>query len=168
MAKDDDAAVIVFTEETRQSILSKSGSGHWVISPKSVERCKYLVCCRRSDWRNKAEGVPHRAAFLVGRIVRLERLDDAANERGQGRFLIGISEWADVLAPGVWKKELRNPVTYGNLKQLGIELRRLKLRPVSDAEIPDGRAPMTIAEAKKALAVTFGIKPEDIDIIIRG
>jgi hypothetical protein len=30
------------------------------------------------------------------------------------------------------------------------------------------RPPMTIADAKKALAVTFGVSPEDVEITIRG
>jgi len=33
---------------------------------------------------------------------------------------------------------------------------------------PGERKPLTIAEAKKALAATFGVKPEDVEITIRG
>ncbi|MBR0959258.1 hypothetical protein [Bradyrhizobium japonicum] len=171
MTKADDAAVVVFTSETRQEILRHAGSRGWVLSPKSVEQCPYLVCCRRQDWDNKAEGVPARAAFLVGRISLLAPLDETKNSRGQARFHIGISEFADIAVAEVWRKELRNPVAYIGLKQLGIQLKRLKFQPVPDAR-PTGsdeaRRGLTIAEAKKALAATFGVRPEDIEITIKG
>src|SRR3954453_5791267 len=164
MTKTDDAALVVFTSETRQEILAHAGSRGWVLSPKSVEHCPYLVCCRRRDWENKAEGIAPRTAFLVGRISSLPPLDETKNSRGQARFHIGISEFADVAVADVWRKELRNPVAYAGLKQLGIAQRKLKFQPIPDAPIagPGGaRSGLTIADAKKALAATFGVRPED-------
>lgn len=171
MTRASDAAVVVFTSETRQKILGQAGSRGWVLSPQSVERCPYLVCCRRQNWDNKAEGIPPRAAFLVGRISSLTPLDESANSRGQVRFRIGIADFADVMVADTWRKEQRNPVTYAGLKQLGIEPRRLKFQPiaeVSPASANAGRGGLSIADAKKALAMTFGVRPEDIDIIIKG
>ncbi|MDD1529405.1 hypothetical protein C7U92_20280 [Bradyrhizobium sp. WBOS7] len=171
MTKTDDAAVVVFTSETRQEILARAGSRGWVLSPKSVENCPYLVCCRRQDWDNKAEGIAPRTAFLVGRISSLTPLEASENSRGQARFHIGISEFADVAVDEVWRKELRNPVAYAGLKQLGIQLKRLKFQPVSDTRSTvsaEARGGMTIAEAKRALAATFGVRPEDVEITIKG
>lgn len=171
MTKTDDAAVVVYTSETRQEILGRAGSRGWVLSPKSVESCPYLVCCRRQGWDNKAEGIPPRAAFLVGRIRSLTPLDETKNARGQARFHIGISEFADVAVTEVWRKELRNPVAYVSLKQLGIQLKRLKFQPLTDARpigADTGQEGLTIAEAKKALAATFGVRPEDVEITIKG
>lgn len=171
MAEANDAAVVVLTSETRQKILDQAGSRGWVVNPRSVERCHYLVCCRKQDWDNKADGIPHRAAFLVGRISALQKLDESANARGQARFYIGISEFAGVAIANVWRKELRNPVAYAGLKQLGIDPRRLKFQPMARNQlISPGEGPgrLTIAEAKRALATTFGVKPEDIEIIIKG
>lgn len=171
MSKTDDAAVVVFTSETREEILARAGSRGWVLNPKNVERCPYLVCCRRQDWDNKAEGIPARSAFLVGRISTLAPLEASENSRGQARFHIGISEFADVAVEDAWRKELRNPVAYVGLKQLGIPLKRLKFQPVPDAG-PTGsdevRGGLTIAAAKKALAATFGVRPEDVEITIKG
>ncbi|MGT2504165.1 hypothetical protein ACVOMS_31760 [Bradyrhizobium guangxiense] len=171
MTKPDDAAVVVFTSETRQEILAGGGSLGWVLSPKSVEHCLYLVCCRRQDWNNKAEGIPSRAAFLVGRISSLTAQEASENSRGQARFHIGISEFADIAVDEVWRKELRNPVAYAGLKQLGIQLKRLKFQPLPAAR-PAGSVMagggLTIAEAKQALAATFGVRPEDIEITIKG
>ena len=171
MSTTDDAAVVVFTSETRQEILSHAGSRGWVLSPKSVAHCPYLVCCRRQIWDNKAEGIPPRAAFLVGRISSLTPLDETKNSRGQARFHIGISEFADIAVDEVWRKELRNPVAYVGLKQLGIQLKRLKFQPLPAAR-PAGSVMagggLTIAEAKRALAATFGVRPEDVEITIKG
>ncbi|MGL3111426.1 hypothetical protein [Bradyrhizobium sp. BR 1432] len=171
MSKANDAAVVVFTSETRQRILEQAGSRGWVLSPRSVEQCPYLVCCRRQDWDNKAEGIPSRTAFLVGRISSLAPLEESKNSRGQARFRIGISEFADIAVADVWRKELRNPVAYIGLKQLGIDLKRLRFQPLPDARQAGSdraRGGLTIAEAKKALAATFGVRPEDIEITIKG
>lgn len=169
MAKANDAAVVVFTAETREKILHAGGSGGWVLSPKSLERCQYLVCCRRVSWENKSEGVPPRAAFLVGRIAGVRKLEGSANERGQERFHIGISEHAKVDVLNVWRKELRNPVAYDSLRHLGIEPRRLKFQAVPEpVRGAGGQGSLTIAQAKKGLAETFGVKPDDIEIIIKG
>ncbi|MCP1970816.1 hypothetical protein [Bradyrhizobium elkanii] len=167
MAKDDDAAIVVFTSESKQEILRKSGTGDWVFNPNSVDRCRYVVCCRKADWKNRADGIAHRAAFLVGRIAGLTRFDESRNARGQARFLIGISDYAEVNRLEAWRENVRNPVAYGALKALGLEPRKLAFKPMPSPSTAVER-PLTIAEAKRALAATFGVTPEDVEIIIRG
>jgi hypothetical protein len=168
MPKDDRTAVVVFTAESKQSILEERGSGNWVLNPKNAGRLEYLVCCRRSDWKNRAEGSAHRAAFLVGRIAGLAKIEGSENARKQPRFRIQIAEYAELARDEVWRKELRNPVTYDTLKHLGIDLRGLKFKPIPLPQSATMAGRMTIAEAKKALAVTFGVQPEDVEITIRG
>jgi hypothetical protein len=171
MPKDDKAAVVVFTAESKQSILDEGGSGNWVLNPKNAGRLEYLVCCRRSDWTNRADGTAHRAAFLIGRISSLAKIEGTENQRNQPRYRIQISEYADLALAEIWRKELRNPVVYGTLKELGIELRGQKFKAIptpQPAALAGKGGGMTIAEAKKALAVTFGVKPEDVEITIRG
>jgi hypothetical protein len=168
MVGEDDGAVVVFTKETRREILNQGGSRGWVVNPRSVEKCPYLVCCRRAQWDNRSENTKHRAAFLVGRITNLEKVDESENARGQARYEIGISEYAEIDLGDTWRKELRNPVAYSTLKKLGIKLKDLKFQPVRPSFGPGGRRSMTIAEAKEALAASFGVKPEDVEIIIRG
>ena len=173
MTKDDRSAIVVFTSETRQKILEKGGSGNWVLSPKNAGTRQYLVCCRREHWENRAERIEQKAAFLIGRIASLKKVDASENERGQPRYQIQLSEYDDLNLAGVWgrgrDKDLRNPVVYETLKQLGIELRGLKFKPMPQpSSAPGERTPLTIAEAKKALAATFGVKPEDVEITIRG
>jgi hypothetical protein len=170
--KDDQFAIVVFTSETVQTILSHGGTGDWVLSPKTAGTCKYVVCCRKPAWNNKKEGIAHRAAFLIGIIAGLNKQPDSENDRGQPRFLIELSEYATFERAEVWK-EGRNPVSYKTLGVLGIDPRRLKFKPMpirtpSAKSEATGGTPMTIAEAKKALAVSFGVSPDDIEITIRG
>jgi hypothetical protein len=170
--KDDQAAIVVFTSETVQTILSHGGTGDWVLSPKTAGTCKYVVCCRKPAWDNKKEGIAHRAAFLIGLIAGLHKKPDSENDRGQPRFLIELSEYATFERAKVWK-EGRNPVSYKTLGGLGIDPRGLKFKPMpipAPSAKPAGTsgAPMTIADAKKALAASFGVSPDDVEITIRG
>lgn len=172
MPEDEQFAVLVFTSETVETILSHGGTGDWVLSPKKAGTCKYVVCCRKVAWNNKKEGFAHRAAFLVGLITGLHKKPDSENDRGQPRFRIELSKYATIERAAVWK-EGRNPVAYKTLKTLGIDLRALKFRPMpipAPAAKPGGStgAQMTILDAKKALAATFGVSPEDVEITIRG
>ncbi len=113
-----------------------------------------------------------RTAFLIGLVAGLHKQPGSENERGQPRFLIELSEYDTFQHPEVWK-EGRNPVSYKTLKMLGIDLRGIKFEPLpprAASAKPAGvsGAPMTIAEAKKALAATFGVSPDDVEITIRG
>jgi len=170
--KDEHFAIVLFTSETVEDILSRGGTGDWVLSPKKAGTCKYVVCCRKPAWNNKKEGIAHRAAFLIGLIAGLRKKPDSENDRGQPRFLIELSEYATLERAEVWK-EGRNPVSYKILKELGIDLRGLKFKPMP-VPAPSAKsggtasAPMTIADAKKALAATFGVSPDDVEITIRG
>src|SRR3984893_8156429 len=170
--KDDQFAIVVLTSETVEHILSHEGTGDWVLSPKKAATCKYVICCRKPAWNNRKEGIADRAAFLIGLIVGLRKQPDSENTRNQPRFLIELSEYRTLERADVWKKG-RNPVSYKTLKSLGIDLRGLKFKPMpipapSSKSGALGGAPMTIAEAKKALAATFGVSPEDVEITIRG
>jgi hypothetical protein len=171
LSKDGQSAIVVFTSETVETVLNQGGTGGWVLSPKTAGTCKYVVCCRNPAWNNRKEGIAHRAAFLIGLIAGLQKKPGSENDRGQPRFLIEISEYATLERADVWKKETRNPLSYKNLKELGIDLRGLKFKPIPVPAAKSGGAggaPMTIADAKKALAATFGVSPEDVEITIRG
>lgn len=172
MPKDDQLATVVLTSETIDHILRHGGTGNWVLSPKKASTCKYVVCCRKVAWNNKKEGIAPRSAFLIGLIAGLRAEPDSENNRNQPRYLIELSEYATFERAEVWK-EGRNPVSYKTLKALGIDLRGLKFKPmpvpVAFANVPgSGDAPMTIAAAKKALAASLGVSPDDIEITIRG
>ncbi len=80
--------------------------------------------------------------------------------------------------PEVWK-HWRNPVRYVSIDDLGIDVKALSFQPMpteaKETKVAHDAAPaaasakgMTIAEAKKALAVTFGVSPDAVEITIRG
>lgn len=174
MPKDEQFAIVVFTSETVETILNRQGgTGDWVLSPKKAGTCKYVVCCRKPAWNNKKEKIDPRAAFLIGVIAGLRKQPGSENDRGQPRFLIELSEYdTSVIRADVWK-EARNPVSYKTLKALGIDPRRLKFKPMpipapSSKQGDASGGPMTIADAKRALAATFGVSPDDVEITIRG
>jgi hypothetical protein len=171
--ENDDTAIVVFTSDSVDSIVKQGGSGDWVVSAKKADRRKYLVCCRKPNWSNRKQGIPGRAAFLIGRVAGLIERADSKNSRDQMRYLIRMADYAEFEKPGVWKDKVRNPVAYSTLDKLQIDLRGLKFKPMPEVdagtaqEIP-GAKQMTIADAKNGLALTFGVKPDDIEIIIRG
>jgi hypothetical protein len=171
MAKDD-LAIVVFTVDSLDSILQQGGSGDWVVSAKKADSCKYIVCCRKPNWSNRKEGIPDRAAFLIGRVAGLRERADSENDRDQLRYLIQMADYAVLEKPGVWKERVRNPVAYSTLDDLQIDLRGLKFEPMPAGAGTTNQSSeakqMTIADAKKGLAVTFGVSLDDIEIIIRG
>jgi hypothetical protein len=170
VSKDDQLAIVVFTSETVDTIETNRGTGDWVLSPKKAGTCKYVVCCRKPAWNNKREKIAPRTAFLIGVIAGLHKQPGSENDRGQPRFLIELSDYTTFDRADVWE-EGRNPVSYKTLEALGIDPRKLKFKPMPiPAPSPKkaSGAPMTIAEAKKALAATFGVSPDDVEITIRG
>ena len=170
MAKDN-AAVVVFTADTREKILYEGGSGDWVVSAKKADSCKYIVCCRKPNWSNRKEGISARAAFLIGRVAGLRERPDSGNDRDQMRYLIQMADYAELEKPGVWRDDVRNPVAYSTLDDLQIDLRGLKFKPMpagaDTTNESSGAKQMTLADAKKGLAATFGVSPDDIEITIR-
>jgi hypothetical protein len=92
------------------------------------------------------------------------------------RWIIKIGEYALVDYPEKWG-EWRNPVKYTTLEELGIDLKKLKFKPmptptrVLTPPAPPDRSKtgaLTIAEAKAGLALQFGVSPEAIEILIKG
>jgi len=167
-------AIIVLTAARREEILANRGSGDWVLNPDKASQCRYLICCRKSRWDNRADGIPARSAFLIGTIKSLVRAEGLPNARQQHRYRIEISDYALIDYADIWRPDWRNPVAYGSLA--AFKIAPGALTPIESA--PAGANPpvtnpaaapkMTIAEAKRALAETFGVKPEDIEINIRG
>src|ERR1700738_1862256 len=171
MAKDD-RTIVVFPSDSVDTILRQGGSGDWVVSAKKADSRKYIVCCRKPNWSNRKEGIPARAAFLIGRVAGLRQRPGSETDRDQMRYLIQMADHAVLEKPGVWKERVRNPVAYSTLDDLQIDLRGLKFKPMPvGAETTNestGAKQMTIADAKNGLAATFGVSPDDIEITIRG
>lgn len=167
--------IAVFTGKSVETILEEGGSSAWVVTPSKVENYEYVVCCRSGvDW---AEGSEEKGtAFLIGRISEVVPSPIAPQ-----RWLIRFSEFAEVEFPDAWKG-WRNPVRYTTLNNMGIDLSGERFKPMprhgpahhTPKKIPTKKIAtseivgMTIAEAKRGLANTFGVTPDAVEITIRG
>jgi len=133
------AAVVVFTGRKPEEILRPDvqGSGDWRLDPERARQAEFLVCTRNrhsADFPAAAE--PHRAAFLIGRIVDVVRAPDRPD-----RWLIKISEYIACNIPNSWAKSghLRYPVWYTTIEDLGIDLAALPpFQPLPNAPAPQG------------------------------
>jgi hypothetical protein len=168
------SAIAVFTANSRAQILEVGGSASWVVAEKQARRREFLVCIRNAREADFRDHEPHGTAFLVGRISGLER--NGQDRKGMPRWLIKLSEYAETDYPEKWG-EWRNPVKYTTLEDLGIDLKKLKFKPMPAPTkpppapaVPARSKPggLTIAEAKAGLALQFGVPPEAIEILIKG
>lgn len=166
-------ALAIFTAKSISTILADGGTQAWVLDRAHARRCGYAVLCRntRAEWappKDKAPE-PHGSAFLVGRIS-----DVVPSTEDETRWKVVFDEYAEVSIPDLWKG-WRNPVKYTTLEELGVDIDILDFKPIPEAQ-PDqaepvpalGAQPMTIERAKQELAATFGVKPDAIEITIRG
>lgn len=166
----DNNVVIVFTAKSVERILAEGGTSSWRLDRNNARQCEYAVCTRNAnaDWVEGSE--EHHAAFLVGKVKDVITSPDNAD-----RYLILFSEYAVVNVPEVWTGD-RNPVRYAEtLEGLGIKLQSLQWEKMPEKATKKKAVPqpaaggsLTIAEAKKGLALTFGVAPESIEITIRG
>ncbi len=168
--------VAVFTARSPSRIVREGGSQAWVLNPVRAKQCTWLVCTQNrhnSDHDFEDASEPHGSAFLIGRISGLRRSEENANEE---RWLITISEYALINQPKVWGG-WRNPVRYTSLADLGIDPSGLSFQPLRATEESSPKAAadtshagrgLTIAEAKRGLALTFGVEEDAIEITIRG
>lgn len=177
-------AVVVLTAKSTERILREGGTSSWRLDRNHARQCTYAVCTRNAhaDWVEGTE--PHHSGFLVGRVrdvVPTDPSPENSEVRG-GRYLIQFSQFARVNIPDVWKGD-RNPVSYRSLEDLGIDPSTLEWADMPDnVTVPEPGPgvvapqpatasrplPLSMAEAKRGLALTFNVPPESIEITIRG
>jgi hypothetical protein len=168
--------VVVFTARSPNRVVREGGSQAWVLNPVRARQCTWLVCTQNRhnadhDFEDATEA--HGSAFLVGRISGLRHSEENPAEE---RWLVTMSEYARVDMPDVWKG-WRNPVRYTALADIGIDPEALSFQPLAaPTDSPSRHASavsqavrgLTIAEAKRGLALTFGVGEDAIEITIRG
>jgi hypothetical protein len=169
-------AAVVFTAKSIKRLLAEGGTSSWRLDRNRARQCDFAVCTRNAyaDWVEGPEA--HHSGFLMGKVKDVVPSPDP---EADGRYLIQFSEYARVNIPEVWKGD-RNPIRYVSLEELGIDLSTVTWEPMPEpAEPPEpprevvrgnntAITPITIAEAKNGLALTFGVSPETIEITIRG
>ena len=163
----ENKVVVVFTAKSSDRILREGGTSSWRLDRNNARQCEFAVCTRNAN-ANWVEGPEeHHSAFLVGKVK-----DVVPSLRHKGRFLVQFSEYAVVNVPEIWKGD-RNPLKYAvSLQDLGIDAAKLRWermpkRRKSPRKAQDPAAPLALAEAKKRLALTFGVSTEAIEITIR-
>jgi len=178
---EDENAIVVFTARSPERLIREGGSQAWILNPARAKLCTWLVCTQNRhnpnhEFSDATE--PHGAGFLLGKISGVHKSPEAGDE---DRWIIEISEFARIDYPNLWDHG-RNPVRYTSLERLGIDTSTLKWEPIPgrDSEpAPVVATPsagnskanvgaLTMAEAKKGLALTFNVPPEAIEITIRG
>lgn len=173
-------AVVVFTAKCVERIVREGGSSAWRLHPGRARRCAYVVCTRNAHAKWVEGNEDHRSAFLVGKVkdVIPSEATPENEEAEENRFLLEFSEFARVTIPDIWQQD-RNPVRYSTLEDLGINPSDLHWEPMPNSA-PSASAgaidrpysaaarPLSLAEAKRGLALTFGVSPESVEITIRG
>jgi hypothetical protein len=174
---ENENTIVVFTARSPERILREGGSQSWLLNPARAKQCTWLVCTQNRhnpDHEFSDATEPHGCGFLIGRVSGVHR---SLEKNSEERWLIEISEFARINYPDLWDHG-RNPVRYTSREELGIRLDGVEFQAIPQASESapvsqsGPRAPipamLTITEAKKALAATFGVKPEAVEITIRG
>ncbi len=118
-------AIVVFTAKPLEEIVRERASRDWRLDPERARQAEFLVCTQNQHNQGfRAPAAPHGSAFLIGRIAGVV----PSWERPE-RWAITISDYLALVPPipGIWGKSgnLRYPVWYTTLEQLGIDLDRL-------------------------------------------
>jgi len=154
--------VLVLTYKGVDRMIQEGGCGYWKANAHSLTNCKYVVATRNSRRTEREGDEPHGAAFMVGEVSGVSQDGD--------RFVIQMRRYARLNKPAldVWTPGGSNPVRYARFSDLPIDLKRLKWEPWPGqiAEYTD--QPLTMAQAKTGLALTFSVNPEQIKITIEG
>ena len=174
--------VMVFTVDSFERIIKEGGTSAWHLDPKRVEGCEYVVCTRKTATSKRLPELPL-SAFVIGKIgsvVPAQRADFPGINQTK-RYLIGFSEFARIQIPDAWVKQM-NPVKYIALNSLSIDPTNLNWEPMPTTVVDWGKsideaslnsnAPgngtVTISSAKISLARALGVKPEQVEITIKG
>ncbi|MGO9952156.1 MAG: hypothetical protein ACLPN1_08080 [Dissulfurispiraceae bacterium] len=168
----NDETMVIFTAKSIEDCFRFGGSQSWVLDRVNAKRCTYAVLCRNAHNKRFGGGKePHGTAFLIGHIS-----DVVPSTEVNGRWLVKFDQYALLDIPNFWHG-WRNPVRYTTLEELALSLDDLHFEPMPEiaresamsapigANVSGG---MTIAEAKKGLAIAFGVEPEAVEIIIHG
>ena len=175
--------LVVFTAKVG-GIESEGGTASWALSARSMRGCEYVICTRNTDPAavedfGDRSAVPHRAAFLVGKVIGLEGV---MGKNGRKRYRVLMGEVADVLFPDFWDRS-RVPTRYFSKAEAeargDFAFDSLEFRPINKANASEVASDLPISavtalpglsinEAKAGLALRFGVSTDEIDIVIRG
>lgn len=187
--------LVVFTAKTIRRLLKEGGTSRWRLDPRHARHCQFAVCTRNANAPPFDDGAgpeEHRSAFLVGKVKSVVDDEGRYLVRFSEYALVDVPDvWkgdrnpvkyaASLQALGIEESKLtweQMPVNSCNLFDPEPEAvdpsesegeepsQRITSRGTADpVDVPVG---LTLAEAKRGLALTFGVAPEAIEITIRG
>lgn len=174
----NDAAILVLTSRSVRRLQDEGGSRAWKLDPKRARKHGYLVCAWNSggEYANNRTDRQHGEAYLVAPITTVDPTPEEP-----GRYIIRFSEFACINEVNAWPHGRRNPVTYTTLGALGIDVDDLSFKS-SQPQLPASTVggvgvsqpadpiamPLTMDAAKRGLALHYGVRPDAIEIVIRG
>jgi hypothetical protein len=178
----DDKSLLLYTSRRVEQMLEQRGSQAWVLNLQRARECRYVVCAwnPRGEFAQPNVDLRHGEAYLIAPITAIE---PAQAPEPLGRYIVRFTKFA--VPPGrkiVWTGK-RNPVNYTTLSTLGIDAdtltftaRELNVAGAASTVHPaaGGRdsaaedAPLTIAAAKRGLALQYDVSADSIEIVIRG
>lgn len=174
------SAIAVFTHESLDDVFARGGTGYWVTKATRAANYPVAVCVRNLRHPKAPHDVPHRAAFVIGKVAGVEEV--VLRPGDKPRVLIRFSEYA-VIKSGhdAWGAS-QNPVWYTSTEELGIDLNKLEWQPmpapakaeavefrpeeIRNEVIPDSVIGI-LAAAKEELSEQLGVAIGNIEITIR-
>lgn len=155
--------MVVLTSKNLDTMIAEGGCAYWRAKPQSIRTCSYLLATRNrhSTWVQGDER--HGSAFLIGEISGVKEV--------KGRYVVQLSRYATIDIPNVWPGVGANPVRYISLADFpGIDPASLAWKEwPTEPEKREGVVQgLTIEKAKAGLALTFGVRPEQVEITIKG
>jgi hypothetical protein len=165
----EDEVIALFTTKSAQAWLDIGGTESWMLNPERARRCRYVVLCRNPEADRGGKEV-RRTPFMIGRISSV-----VPSAERRGRWTPIFDEYAVIDKPADWKG-WRNPVRYTTLAKLGIDLAKIKFRPMPKkaegseaASLSEMGTPVKIDidTAKRCVAAYYGVRPDDVEIKIR-
>lgn len=152
-------AIAVLDRKSFDEMRREGGVGYWFAKESNVLDCEYVVATvNKRLWKDAPW--EHGTAYFIGRISGIRRRDT--------RLLILVSEYLPLEVPEAWQHsgvQGSNAIRYLTLQELGIKPKDLarQWRPWPS----ESAKPLSIAEAKVALAATLGVSPDKIEITIK-
>ena len=178
-------SVIVFTSESKESLVQNGGSRAWRGVMHKLEQSEYLLCTRNTNKLHASDStIDHGQAFYIGKIKSIEIVEDE-------RKVIHVSEYAFLpdepkfkdawkrLTQGESDRAQQYPIKYENTEKLfdflNLNIDELDWMLVDqDTEVntEESKAirsvslPELIEDARKKIAEAANVSPDKVTIQI--
>jgi hypothetical protein len=186
---------VVFTAKSVERLLCEGGTSSWRLDRNNARRCEFAVCTRNAhaEWAEGPE--KHHSAFLIGRVQDVVPSPDYVGryliqfseyalvnvpevwkgDRNPVRYASSLQDLGIDSSILKWTKmpelaKTNAPATDPScpFEDSTGEKTSQVIEPNTGHQLRNGIAPLTLTDAKKGLALTFGVAPEAIEITIRG